>query len=33
MRELTIVGLDVDGKHIICESTKDNGDPGEKFKI
>ena len=33
MRELTIVGLDVDGKHIICESTQDNGDPGEKFKI
>src|ERR1700737_2995607 len=33
MRELTIVGLDVDGKHIICESTRDNGDPGEKFKI
>ena len=33
MRELTIVGLDVDGKHIICESTKDNGDPGDKFKI
>jgi hypothetical protein len=33
MRELTIVGLDVDGKHIICESTRDNGDPGDKFKI
>src|SRR6201998_3868466 len=33
MRELTIVGLDVGGKHIICESTKDNGDPGDKFKI
>jgi hypothetical protein len=33
MRELTIVGLDVDGKHIICESTRDNGDPDEKFKI
>src|ERR1700719_2920986 len=33
MRELTIVGLDVDGNHIICESTRDNGDPGEKFKI
>src|ERR1700733_203727 len=33
MRELTIVGLDVDGKHIICESTKDNGEPGDKFKI
>ena len=33
MRELTIVGLDVDGKHVICESTRDNGDPGDKFKI
>src|SRR3984893_13524309 len=33
MRELTIVGLDVDGKHIIYESTKDNGDPGDKCKI
>jgi hypothetical protein len=33
MRELKIVGLDVDGKHIICESTRDNGDPGDKFKI
>src|ERR1700758_3256241 len=33
MRELTIVGLDVDGKHIICESTKDNGEPGDKFRI
>ncbi|HEY9304764.1 MAG TPA: septation protein SepH [Mycobacterium sp.] len=33
MRELTIVGLDVDGKHIICELTRDNGDPDEKFKI
>jgi hypothetical protein len=33
MRELKIVGLDVDGKHIICESTRDSGDPGDKFKI
>jgi Protein of unknown function (DUF3071) len=33
MRELTIVGLDVDGKHIICESTRDNGNPGDRFKI
>lgn len=33
MRELTIVGLDVDGKHIICEGTKDNGEPGDKFTI
>lgn len=29
MRELTVVGLDVDGKHIICESTR----PGEKFLL
>ncbi len=29
MRELKIVGLDVDGKHIICES--DN--PADKFKV
>ncbi len=29
MRELTVVGLDVDGKHIICESRK----PGEKFLL
>jgi hypothetical protein len=29
MRELTVVGLDVDGKHIICESTK----PGERFLL
>jgi hypothetical protein len=29
MRELTIVGLDVDGKHIICESRQ----PGERFLL
>jgi hypothetical protein len=29
MRELTVVGLDVDGKHIICESTH----PGERFLL
>jgi hypothetical protein len=29
MRELKIVGLDVDGKHVICESD----DPGEKFRL
>src|SRR6202140_1962452 len=29
MRELTVVGLDVDGKHIICESKK----PGERFLL
>jgi len=27
MRELKVVGLDVDGKRIICETD----DPGEKF--
>lgn len=29
MRELSVVGLDVDGKHIICEGTS----PGEKFRL
>jgi Protein of unknown function (DUF3071) len=29
MRELTVVGLDVDSKHIICESTK----PSERFLL
>jgi Protein of unknown function (DUF3071) len=29
MRELTVVGLDVDGKHIICESRQ----PGERFLL
>lgn len=29
MRELTLIGLDVDGKHIICEG----GDPTDKFLI
>lgn len=29
MRELTLVGLDVDGKHVICEG----GDPADKFLI
>jgi Protein of unknown function (DUF3071) len=29
MRELTVVGLDVDGKHIICESAQ----PGESFLL
>jgi Protein of unknown function (DUF3071) len=33
MRELKIVGLDVDGKHIVCESYHQNGDPADKFKI
>ena len=29
MRELTLIGLDVDGKHMICEG----GDPADKFLI
>ncbi|HYB38530.1 MAG TPA: septation protein SepH [Mycobacterium sp.] len=29
MRELKVVGLDVDGKHVICEGD----DPAEKFKL
>jgi hypothetical protein len=29
MRELKIVGLDVDGKHVICESD----DPGDTFRL
>jgi Protein of unknown function (DUF3071) len=33
MRELKIVGLDVDGKHIVCESYHQNGDPAEKFRV
>lgn len=31
MRELKVVGLDVDGKHIICESG--DGDPADKFTL
>ena len=29
MRELKMVGLDADGKYIICEG----GDPAEQFKL
>ena len=29
MREITLIGLDVDGKHIICEG----GQPSDKFLI
>lgn len=29
MRELTLIGLDVDGKHVICEG----GDPADKFLV
>jgi hypothetical protein len=33
MRELTVLGLDVDGRHIICESSASNGDTGERFTL
>ncbi|BBU21396.1 septation protein SepH [Mycobacterium xenopi] len=33
MRELTVLGLDVDGKHIICEALNSNGDSGDRFKL
>lgn len=33
MRELKVVGLDVDGKHIICEGFTDNGDPADTFRL
>jgi hypothetical protein len=33
VRELKVVGLDLDGKHIICEGLNENGDPTEKFKL
>ena len=33
MRELKVVGLDVDGKHIICEGLDADGDPAETFKL
>ncbi|WP_343602001.1 septation protein SepH [Mycobacterium sp.] len=33
MRELKVVGLDVDGKHIICEGCDDNGEPADTFKL
>ncbi|HEU0191620.1 MAG TPA: septation protein SepH [Mycobacterium sp.] len=35
MRELTVVGLDPDGKHIICETACESGSSGsaEKFKL
>ena len=29
MRELTLIGLDVDGRHVICEG----GDPADKFLV
>jgi hypothetical protein len=33
MRELKVVGLDVDGKHIICEGFDENGNPADKFRL
>lgn len=33
MRELKVVGLDVGGKHIICEGPAQNGEPAEKFRL
>ncbi len=33
MRELKVVGLDVDGKHIICESFSAKGDSAGNFKL
>lgn len=33
MRELKVVGLDVDGKHIICEGLQQDGDPAETFTL
>ncbi|MBS9532324.1 DUF3071 domain-containing protein [Mycobacterium sp. M1] len=33
MRKLTVVGLDVDGEHIICESNSDDGARTEMFRL
>ncbi len=33
MRQLKVVGLDVDGKHIICEGFGANGDAADKFRL
>lgn len=33
MRELTVVGLDVDGKGIICETISESGAAAEKFAL
>lgn len=33
MRELRAIGLDVDGKHIICESTGDDEERTEMFRV
>jgi hypothetical protein len=33
MRELKVVGLDVDGKHIVCEGAPGNGSSAEKFRV
>ncbi|MGH3959495.1 septation protein SepH [Mycobacterium sp.] len=33
MRELKVVGLDIDGKHIVCEEFEENDASAEKFKL
>ena len=33
MRELRVIGLDVDGKHIICESVGDEDERAEMFRV
>ncbi|MDQ2626687.1 MAG: septation protein SepH, partial [Actinomycetota bacterium] len=33
MRELRAIGLDADGKHIICESVGDDDDSTEMFRV
>ncbi len=33
MRELKVVGLDVDGRNIICEGAPENGGSADKFKV
>ncbi|MEO8814438.1 MAG: septation protein SepH [Mycobacterium sp.] len=33
MREFTVIGLDVDGKHLICEGVCSDGDPADRFRL
>ena len=33
MRELKVAGIDVDGKHIVCEGASANGGSTEKFRL
>lgn len=33
MRELTVVGLDADGKHIVCDGGSKGGGPADRFRI